>query len=70
MAQVDNLLVQMNMFSLYPSYYKIPRDLAKKIPFFEIRAGKIYVSNAFDKSKYKDFAQFWLPICVINEMTW
>jgi hypothetical protein len=70
MVQMDNLLVHMHAFNLYPAYYKIPRDLAQKIPFFEMRNGKIYVANAFNKAKYREFAQFWLPICVINESMW
>ena len=60
----------MQMFNLYPSNYKLPRDLVQKIPFFEHRNGKVYVSPAFNKSKYKDFAQFWLPVCVLNESMW
>lgn len=70
MVQVDNLLIHMQMFNLYPAYYRIPRDLTQKVPFFEAKAGKIFVNSLFNKTKYKDFAQFWLPICIINESMW
>lgn len=70
LVQVDNLLVHMHMFNLHPANYKIPRDLAQKVPFFELRNGKVFVTDKFTRAKYNEFAQFWYPVCVINEALW
>ncbi|KAI6184934.1 Protein SZT2 [Aphelenchoides bicaudatus] len=70
MVQIDNLLVHMQMFNMQPQNYKLPRELAKKVPFFEQRNGRIHVPASFNKTKYRDFAQFWLPVCILNESMW
>ncbi|KAI6221740.1 Protein SZT2 [Aphelenchoides besseyi] len=70
LVEVDNLLIQMHMFNSNPAYYKLPRNLIQKIPLFEMKGGEIFVNDRFNKPKYQQFAQFWLPVCIINESMW
>ncbi|KAB7502634.1 Protein SZT2 [Armadillidium nasatum] len=71
LKETDLLLVNLQSFPSNPQFYTVPDCVQKGMPVFYIHQQSSCPEASSDlKEHYPQFANFWLPICMLNINKW